>query len=151
MNAETVFHHHSKRNQFLILSTFFCSLFFSNVFFPSKQIKIMFKVFQLILNINIKGKVFISYRIVLWNGTKTYTIWSEHGLKCHFKIVAKQGYWNRTCTWVFSRKFAAYFQNTCPKSTSGGLLMEVEKRNLTKNSASLLNISLRDSIQFLLE
>ena len=65
MNEETVFHHHSKRNQFLILSTFFCyyycctfsCFFFKWLFFPSKHIKIMFKVFKLILNINIEGKV----------------------------------------------------------------------------------------------
>ena len=66
MNEETVFPLHSKRNQFLILLTFFCYYccctflgFFSNVclFFPSKHIKIMFKVSKLILNINIEGKV----------------------------------------------------------------------------------------------
>ena len=65
MNEETVFHHHSKRNQFLILSTFFCyyycctfsCIFFRWLFFPSKHIKVMFKVFKLILNINIEGKV----------------------------------------------------------------------------------------------
>ena len=32
--------------------------------------------------------------------------------KCDFNKVAKQLYWNRTSAWVFSRKFAAYFQNT---------------------------------------
>ena len=86
MNEETVFHHHSKRNQLLILSTLFCyyycctfsCFFFKWLFFPSKQIKIMFKVFKLILNINIRREsVFTSYRIVLWNGTKTYTIWCK--------------------------------------------------------------------------
>ena len=42
----------------------------------------MFKDFKLILDINIRREsVFTSYRIVLWNGTKTYTIWCEHGLK----------------------------------------------------------------------
>ena len=29
----------------------------------------------------------------------------------NFNKVAKQLYWNRTSTWVFSCKFAAYFQN----------------------------------------
>ena len=32
--------------------------------------------------------------------------------KCHFSKVALQLYWNRTSTWVFSCKFAPYFQNT---------------------------------------
>ena len=32
--------------------------------------------------------------------------------KCDFNKVAKQLYWNRTSAWVFSCKFAAYFQNT---------------------------------------
>ena len=31
--------------------------------------------------------------------------------KCDFNKVAKQLYWNRTFAWVFSCKFAAYFQN----------------------------------------
>ena len=32
--------------------------------------------------------------------------------KCDFSKVAKQLFWNRTSTWVFSFIFAAYFQNT---------------------------------------
>ena len=32
--------------------------------------------------------------------------------KCDFSKVAKQLHWNRTLVWVFSCKFAAYFQNT---------------------------------------
>ena len=32
--------------------------------------------------------------------------------KCDFNNVAKQLYWNRTLAWVFSCKFAVYFQNT---------------------------------------
>ena len=32
-------------------------------------------------------------------------------LICDFNIMALQLYWNGTSTWVFSRKFAAYFQN----------------------------------------
>ena len=31
---------------------------------------------------------------------------------CHSVIVAKQLYWNHTSAWVFSCKFATYFQNT---------------------------------------
>ena len=33
-------------------------------------------------------------------------------LKCNFNKVAKQLYWNHTSAWVFSCKFAAYFQKT---------------------------------------
>ena len=43
--------------------------------------------------------------------------------KCDFNKVAKQLYSNHTLAWMFSCKFAAYFQNTFPKSTSGGLLL----------------------------
>ena len=32
--------------------------------------------------------------------------------KCDFNKVANQLYWNHTSVWVFSCKFAAYFQNT---------------------------------------
>ena len=32
--------------------------------------------------------------------------------KCDFNKVLKQLYWNHTSAWVFSCKFAAYFQNT---------------------------------------
>ena len=32
--------------------------------------------------------------------------------KCDFNKVALQLYWNHTSAWVFSGKFAAYFQNT---------------------------------------
>ena len=32
--------------------------------------------------------------------------------KCHFNKVALQLYWNCTSAWVFSFKFAAYFQKT---------------------------------------
>ena len=35
--------------------------------------------------------------------------------KCEFNKVAKQLYWNHTSAWVFSSKFAAYFQNTFPE------------------------------------
>ena len=35
-----------------------------------------------------------------------------HMLKCNFNKVAMKLYWNRTSVWVFSCKFAAYFQST---------------------------------------
>ena len=41
-------------------------------------------------------------------------------LKCHFNKVAKQLYWNGTSAWVFSCKFASYFQNTFFLGTSLG-------------------------------
>ena len=34
--------------------------------------------------------------------------------KCDFNKVALQLYWNQTLAWVFSYKFAAYFQNIFP-------------------------------------
>ena len=40
------------------------------------------------------------------------------------KVVAKQLYWNRTSAWVFSCKFAPYFQSTFSKSTSWRLLLK---------------------------
>ena len=42
--------------------------------------------------------------------------------KCDFNKVASQLYWNRILAWLFSCKFAAHFQNTFPKNTSGRLL-----------------------------
>ena len=42
--------------------------------------------------------------------------------KCDFNKVAKQLYSNRTLAWVFSCKFAAYFQNT-----SEGLLLYISE------------------------
>ena len=33
-------------------------------------------------------------------------------LKCYFNRFAKELYWNHTSVWVFSWKFAVYFQNT---------------------------------------
>ena len=38
--------------------------------------------------------------------------WRTPMPKCGFNKVAKQLYWNHTSAWVFSCKFAAYFQNT---------------------------------------
>ena len=64
MKEETSFPHLSKRNQFLILSVFFLLLllcfllyFFKWLFFPSKHIKIIFKIFKLILIVNLERKV----------------------------------------------------------------------------------------------
>ena len=55
--------------------------------------------------------------------------------KCDFNKVALRLYWNRTSAWVFSCKFAAYFQNIFsehPKNTSGGLLLRVICRGSIK-------------------
>ena len=43
--------------------------------------------------------------------------------KCGFSKIAKQLYWNHTSAWVFSCKFAAYFQNNFLKNASGRLLL----------------------------
>ena len=43
--------------------------------------------------------------------------------KCDFKNVDWQLCWKHTSPWVFSCKFAAYFQNTFPKNASGRLLL----------------------------
>ena len=45
--------------------------------------------------------------------------------KCDFNKVALQLYWNCTSAWVFSCKFAAFFQNTFYKNTSEWLLLLV--------------------------
>ena len=53
--------------------------------------------------------------------TGEHPCWSA---KCDFNKVALQLYWSRTSAWVFSCKFAAYFQNTFfHKKTSRGLLL----------------------------
>ena len=41
--------------------------------------------------------------------------WRTHMPKCDFNKVALQLYWNRTSAWVFSCKFAAYFENIFSK------------------------------------
>ena len=38
--------------------------------------------------------------------------------------IAKQLYWNHILAWVFSCKFAAYFQSSFPRNTSGWLLLK---------------------------
>ena len=43
--------------------------------------------------------------------------------KCDFNKFAKELYWNRTLAWVFSCRFAAYFQNTFSRNTSGWMLL----------------------------
>ena len=44
-------------------------------------------------------------------------------LKRDFNKVALLLYWNRTSAWVFSCKFAIYFQNNFPKNTYARLLL----------------------------
>ena len=53
--------------------------------------------------------------------------------KCDFNKVAQQLYWNRTSARVLSCKFAVYFQNTFPRSTTGWLLLYLPKKSLTQN------------------
>ena len=43
--------------------------------------------------------------------------------KSDFNKVALQLYRNRTSAWMFSCKFATYFQNTLPKKSSEGLVL----------------------------
>ena len=45
----------------------------------------------------------------------------DHAEKKH--LCRSQFYWNHISVWVFSCKFAAYFQNTFSKNTSGRLLL----------------------------
>ena len=45
----------------------------------------------------------------------------DHAEKKH--LCRSQFYWNHTSVWVFSCKFAVYFQNTFSKNTSGRLLL----------------------------
>ena len=47
--------------------------------------------------------------------------------KCDFNKVALQLYWNHFLAWVVSCKFAAYFQNSFSKNTSGQLLLRLLK------------------------
>ena len=49
--------------------------------------------------------------------------------KCGFSKVALQLYWYHISAWVFSCQFAAYFQNTFPKNTSGWLLLRLHWNN----------------------
>ena len=58
-------------------------------------------------------------------------------LKCDFKKVAKQLYWNRTSAWMFCCKFAAYFQNIFIKKTFGWLLLICCTFEKTKNCKNL--------------
>ena len=53
-------------------------------------------------------------------------------LKCDFNKVALQLYWNHTSARVFSYKFAAYFQNTFYKNTSGRLLLKIQCNTCSK-------------------
>ena len=55
MTEETVFYHMCKKNQFLILQTFFFITIAELC--PSKHIKIMLKIIKLTLNINVERDV----------------------------------------------------------------------------------------------
>ena len=77
--------------------------------------------------------------------------------KCDFNKVAKQLYWNCTSAWVFSCKFAAYFQNTFSKNISGWLLLKSNDSKLLPVSCwkscrnwlwKLLNFITKGSISF---
>ena len=45
--------------------------------------------------------------------------------KCDFNKVTLQLYWNHTITWVFSCKFATYFQKLFNKNISGWMLLQI--------------------------
>ena len=49
-------------------------------------------------------------KVFLKKGQQIYK--KTHMPKCDFNKFALQLYWNYTSAWVFSCKFAAYFQNT---------------------------------------
>ena len=53
--------------------------------------------------------------------------------KCDFNKVAKQLHWNQTLAWVFSCKFAAYFQNTFFKN-----LLHIFRTLFLKNTSGRL-------------
>ena len=60
-------------------------------------------------------------------------------LKCNFNKVAKQFYWNSTLAWIFSCKFAVYFQNNFSwehlwVATSVDLHWSCRHCTLTKNT-----------------
>ena len=67
---------------------------------------------------------------------------------CASNKVILQLYWNRTVAWVFSCKFAAYFQNTFShifrtpliKNTSGGLQQQLQ---LSRAKVKMTNSDLR--------
>ena len=110
----------SKKNQLLILSAFFCyyycftffSIFFRWLFFPSKHIKIMFKECR-------RESVFTSYRIVLWNGTKTYTNDGNMAL-VQFKCVLAINKNRSSCLQMFNKKAPLKFLKNLFEATSAG-------------------------------
>ena len=53
--------------------------------------------------------------------------------KCNINKVALQLYWNRTSAWVFSCKFATYFQTPFLKNTYGELLMLISKISILRS------------------
>ena len=50
--------------------------------------------------------------------------------KCDFKILALQLYWNYASSWVFSCKFAAYFQNTFAEEHLRGTASKTYKEEI---------------------
>ena len=58
------------------------------------------------------------YKLLIKPGLWRSVIWSFKHFTYNFAL---QLYWNRTFTWLFSCKFAAYFHNTFLKNTSGWL------------------------------
>ena len=73
---------------FVVSIAVLCLVFFSNGCIFHQNMKIMIKVFKLILNINVV-EISTSYRIVLWNRTKSYMIWCEHGINSLWYPVPK--------------------------------------------------------------
>ena len=74
----------------------------------------------------LSSRIWTSYK---WRFWEFYGIWMKLSImlqsmpKCDFNKVAKQLYWHHTSAWMFSCKFAAYFQKPFPKNTYGRLLL----------------------------
>ena len=66
-------------------------------------------------------------------------------LKSDFNKVTLQLYWNRTSEWVFSSKFAAYFQNNF-KNTSGWQLLHDAQFNYYRINLDLFASSDRNRV-----
>ena len=77
---------------------------------------------------------------------------SENMLQIYRRTVAKQLYWNHLSAWVFFCKFATYFQSTCSKNTSDGLLQKASNyRNVLMIFDRInWNINIHESIYFIL-
>ena len=59
--------------------------------------------------------------------------------KCDFNKFAKQLYRNHTSAWVFSCKFAAYFQKPFSRNTSWWLLLKLHANDVDIPSSKLLH------------